>query len=136
MLVVEEYQQDPVHPQFFRKEDPLDNTTRVVVRVKVTNTGAVDGEDVAQLYIRDRVASITRPVKELKGFEKVSIAAGAHTDIEISLSAAELGFYDGDGQFVLEPGEFDIFVGGSSDTALHTRITISPEQQRNLLGAK
>ena len=110
-------------------------TGRIVVSVSVANTGAVDGEEVVQLYIHDRVASIARPVKQLKGFAKVAIKSGAQVKVKMQLSARELGFYDADGEFVLEPGDFDIFVGGSSDTAVHTRITISAEQQRNLLGS-
>lgn len=88
------------------------------VSVNVKNTGKVDGEEVVQLYIRDRVASVTRPIKELKGFEKVALKAGESQKVEFTLTEKELGFYDNQGKFVVESGEFDVMVGGSSETVL------------------
>jgi len=84
------------------------------VSVTVRNTGDVDGEEVVQLYIQDKVASVTRPKSELKGFEKVMIPAGTSKTIEFELSDSELGFYDNEGKFIVEEGEFDIMVGTSS----------------------
>ena len=81
------------------------------VSVIVTNTGDVDGEEVVQLYIRDKAASVTRPVKELKGFEKVAIKAGGSQTVTFTLGSEELGFFNNDGEYLVEPGEFDVMVG-------------------------
>lgn len=88
---------------------------QVNVTIDLKNTGKVAGEEVVQLYIRDRFASITRPVKELKGFEKLSLNPGESKTISFTLTEKELGFYNGQGKFVMEPGAFDVMVGGSSD---------------------
>ncbi len=90
------------------------NPKDVKVSVTVTNKGDRMGEEVAQLYIRDKVASNVRPVKELKGFEKFSLKPNESKKITFSLTENELGFYMPDGDFVVEPGEFDVMVGGSS----------------------
>jgi beta-glucosidase len=84
------------------------------VTATLTNTGARAGSEVVQMYIRDRVSSVTRPVKELKGFQKVSLEAGASTPVSIDITPQALAFYDIDMQFVVEPGEFEIMVGTSS----------------------
>ncbi len=94
------------------------------VSVQLKNSGDVKGEEVAQLYIRDRVASVTRPVKELKGFEKVSFEAGESKTVQFDLTEKELGFYNNEGKFVVEPGEFDIMVGGSSAETLKGKIKL------------
>ena len=86
----------------------------IKVTVTVKNTGKMDGEEVAQLYIHDKIASVVRPVKELKGFSKFNLKAGEFKTVEFVLTAAELGFYNNEGVFIVEPGEFDIMVGGSS----------------------
>ena len=100
----------------------------VLVQFEITNTSERDGTEIAQVYIRDRVASIARPILELKAFEKVSIAARGTVEITVKLAAKDLGFYGPDGDFRLEPGEFDVFVGGSStETQGHT-IHISKDQ--------
>ena len=84
------------------------------VTATLTNTGARAGSEVVQMYIRDRVSSVTRPVKELKEFQKVSLEAGASTPVSIDITPQALAFYDIDMQFVVEPGEFEIMVGTSS----------------------
>lgn len=94
------------------------------VSVDVVNSGDYDGEEVVQLYIRDKVASVTRPVKELKGFEKVYIKKGARKTVKFQLTDELLGFYNNRGKFVIEDGEFDIMVGGSSNTSLSTSYTL------------
>jgi beta-glucosidase len=93
--------------------------TEVQVSVTVTNTGNYDGEEVVQLYIRDKVASIVRPVKELKGFSKKMIKKGESITITFSLTKEELSFYDANGNFIVEPGEFDVMVGSSSEKGLN-----------------
>ncbi|MDJ0921532.1 MAG: beta-glucosidase BglX [Henriciella sp.] len=104
----------------------------IAVNVTVTNESEIDGEEVIQLYIRDRVASIARPVRELKAFEKEMLKAKSSLVIELKLSARDFGFYGPDGAFRLEPGEFDIFVGGSSQTSLTQTIRLSSDQLRSL----
>jgi beta-glucosidase len=88
------------------------------VRVTVKNSGKVDGEEVVQLYIRDIAASIVRPVKELKAFQKVFLKAGESKEISFVLSGKDLSFYDGEGNVRLENGAFKVMVGGDSKTVL------------------
>ncbi len=94
----------------------------VEVTVKLTNTGDRAGEEVVQLYIRDRAASVVRPTKELKGFEKLMLQPGESRTVAFRLTPQELGFYMPDGQFVTEPGTFDIMVGPNSNDLLQTTI--------------
>jgi beta-glucosidase len=94
------------------------NPAAIKVSVTVTNTGKYTGEEVAQLYIHDKVASIVRPVKELKGFSKFSLRPGESRQVSFTLTDKELGFYTGEGEFIVEPGGFEVMVGGSSDTVL------------------
>ncbi|MEQ1675928.1 MAG: glycoside hydrolase family 3 N-terminal domain-containing protein [Chitinophagaceae bacterium] len=82
--------------------------------VTVRNAGSYDGEEVVQLYIRDITGSVVRPVKELKGFQKVMIKAGEAKEIRFSIGAEDLRFYDDKLQFIYEPGEFQLFIGGNS----------------------
>ncbi len=86
--------------------------------VTVTNTGNFDGEEVVQLYLRDVVRSITPPKRELKGFQKVLVKKGESKEVTITLSPDDLKFYNGQLEFVAEPGEFEVFVGTNSDAQL------------------
>jgi beta-glucosidase len=88
------------------------------VSVEVTNSGDYDGKEVVQLYIRDLVGSITRPVKELKGFQKVEIKKGETKIVTFKLSLKDLKFYNSDLDFVAEPGKFHVFVGTNSSTTM------------------
>ncbi len=90
-------------------------TGKVDVSVQLKNTGSVKGKEVVQLYIRDLVASTVRPIKELKGFELVPLEAGESKTITFDLTKEELGFFDPQGKFIFEAGEFHVFIGGSSD---------------------
>jgi len=87
---------------------------KITVSVTVSNMGNRSGQEVVQLYIRDHAASIVRPVKELKGFEKVTLNAGESRTVTFTLTASELSFYDAEGRLILEPGKFSVFVGGNS----------------------
>lgn len=98
--------------------------TKIKVNVTIKNTGPVDGDEVVQLYIRDKVASIVRPVKELKGFTKIHLKAGETKTVEFALTSAELGFYDNTGKFITEPGNFDLMVGTNSEEGLSTTFTL------------
>jgi beta-glucosidase len=86
----------------------------IVTTVTVTNSGGRDGEEVVQLYIRDPRASVTRPVLELKGFVRVSVPAGESRAVTFTTPVGQLGFYDRELAYVVEPGEIDVFVGTSS----------------------
>jgi beta-glucosidase len=97
------------------------------VSVRVRNDGDVPAKEVAQLYIRDRVAGVSRPVKELKGFEKVRLRPGESRRLSFTLTDKELGYYNPRGEFVVEPGEFEVFVGGSSDAALSATFELEAE---------
>ncbi|WP_218598022.1 beta-glucosidase BglX [Polaribacter sp. NJDZ03] len=88
------------------------------VSVEVTNSGNYDGKEVVQLYIRDLVGSVTRPVKELKGFQKVEIKKGETQNITFKISVEDLKFYNSELDFVAEPGQFQVFVGTNSDTKM------------------
>jgi beta-glucosidase len=88
----------------------------VEVSVRVRNTGEVAGKEVAQLYLRDRVATVSRPVKELKGFEKLRLEPGEARTLRFTLSEDELGFYGPEGDYRVEGGQFDVMIGGSSAT--------------------
>lgn len=88
------------------------------VNVTVTNSGNYDGEEVVQLYIRDHTASIIRPVKELKGFQKVALKKGESQTLSFDLANDKLSFYDEAGNSVLEQGKFSVFVGGNSRDVL------------------
>jgi len=96
----------------------------VKVSVEVTNTGNLEGKEVVQLYIRDITASLSRPVKELKGFELVSLKKGETRTITFNLTDAELGFYNNNGEYVVEPGKFKIFVGTSSNEVLESEFEL------------
>lgn len=87
---------------------------KLTATVTVTNTGSRDGAEVVQLYIRDLVGSVTRPVKELKGFEKIFLKAGESRKVSFSITPELLKFYNYDLQFVCEPGDFDVMIGGNS----------------------
>lgn len=84
------------------------------VSIKVTNQGKRDGSEVVQLYIRDLVGSVTRPVKELKRFQKINLKAGETKMVSFTLGTKDLSFYNSDLKFVAEPGKFQVFVGGNS----------------------
>jgi len=89
----------------------LKNNRKITAAVTVTNTGNMDGEEVVQLYIRDMVGSIARPVKELKGFQKVFLRKGESRSIQFDISVNDLKFYNSSLNYVAEPGEFKVFIG-------------------------
>ena len=100
-----------------KKKIKLDGSTRVLA--EVTNTGTRPGSEVVQMYIRDLVSSVTRPIKELKGFEKVALAPGETKTVALTITPDSLAFFDVRMKYVVEPGEFEIMVGTSSrDTDL------------------
>jgi len=96
----------------------IDMNGSVEVSVDVTNSGDYDGKEVVQLYVRDLVGTVTRPVKELKGFQKVEIKKGETKTVSFTLTVEDLKFYNSELDFVAEPGQFQVFVGTNSDTKM------------------
>jgi beta-glucosidase len=94
----------------------MKNNDKLQASVDVTNTGNFDGKEVVQLYIRDLVGSVTRPVKELKGFQKINLKKGETQTVTFEITVEDLKFYNSDLQFVAEPGKFQLFIGTNSDT--------------------
>lgn len=92
----------------------LSASERIEASVKVSNTGKYDGEEVVQLYIRDLVGSVTRPVKELKGFKKIFLKAGESQTVMFTITEADLRFYDINMNYTAEAGAFHVFAGGNS----------------------
>ena len=114
---------------FEYKNLKLDKSTyskgeKVNVSVELTNTGNFDGKEVVQLYIRDVTASLSRPVKELKGFELVELKKGETKTIRFALTENELGFFDNNGNYLVEPGTFKVFVGTNSDEVKETEFVL------------
>ena len=103
-----EYSAPKVNKKTFAKGE------KVEVTVTVKNTGIYAGKEVVQLYVKDDFASVVRPVKELKGFEMVDLQPNESKTLSFSLGEKELGFYNQDGKFVVEPGTFKIMIGGNS----------------------
>jgi beta-glucosidase len=96
----------------------------VKIRVRVTNVGDRDGATVAQLYMRDIVASTTRPVRELKGFERLYLKKGESRIVEFLLTPKDMAFCRKDMRFDQEPGEFKVWVGNSSDATLEEEFVV------------
>ena len=92
--------------------------------ITVTNTGTRDGDEIVQLYIHDKVASISRPVRELKGFKRIHLDAGESKDVSFDITPDLLKFYDANLKEVLEPGQFDLMIGASSINNKTTLFTV------------
>jgi len=92
---------------------------KAIVSVRVVNTGQRAGDEVVQLYVRDQISSVTRPVKLLKGFQRITLAPGADQTIEFEITPDQLSLLDAHLEWIVEPGQFDLMVGGSSEQ-LHT----------------
>lgn len=92
------------------------------ISVNVSNTGLFDRERVVQLYVSDLVASITRPLKDLKGFQKIKIAKGETKKVTFTLTKTGLAFYNSNLEFKTENGEFEVFVGTNSQDCLSTKF--------------
>ena len=94
--------------------EKIKNGESVQVSVNVTNTGKMKGDEIVQLYIRDKVSSVTRPVKELKDFKRISLEAGETKTVQFTIDPSKLAFWDINMNFVVEPGEFEVMIGRSS----------------------
>jgi beta-glucosidase len=93
--------------------------------VDVTNTGTRKGDEVVQLYIHDPVASISQPVRRLRGFERVTLEPGEKRTVTFTLDRSDFGFYDNRGEFVVEPGTIDVFAGNSSKADLKQSFSVT-----------
>ncbi|WP_035716516.1 beta-glucosidase BglX [Christiangramia echinicola] len=102
----------------------LGKTGAIELSATVTNTGDHDGEEIVQLYIHDKVRSITPPGKELKGFKKIMLKKGESKTVTFQLNAEDLKFYNSELKHVAEPGEFDFFIAGSSDSKFDGSFTL------------
>lgn len=96
----------------------------VTISATITNTGNYAGEEVVQLYTHDKVRSITPPMKELKGFKKIFLEKGASQTVTFEITTEDLKFYNNKEEFIFEPGEFEFFVGGSSDNEFTRSFTV------------
>ena len=92
--------------------------------INLKNTGSRDADEIVQLYIRDMVASISRPVKELKGFQRIHLAAGESREISFDITPEMLKFYNAELKHVIEPGDFQIMVGGNSKEVKTQNLTV------------
>ena len=99
-------------------------TGELTAEITVTNTGKRDGTEVVQLYIRDLVGSVTRPVKELKGFERIFLKAGESKTVQFKITPEMLKFYNYDLQYVNEPGDFAVMIGGDSEQVKSAEFTL------------
>lgn len=102
----------------------MDANGKIMASVKVTNTGNRDADEVVQLYIRDLVGSTSRPVKELKGFQRISLKAGESKTVEFPVTVDLLKFYNYELEYVAEPGEFIVMIGGDSENVLSQSFTL------------
>jgi beta-glucosidase len=98
---------------------------RLTVTVDVENVGKRTGDEVVQLYIRELAASMTRPVKELKGFQRVTLQPGEKRRLEFALTGEQLGFWNREMRFVVEPGEFKVMVGPNSEDLIETKFEVA-----------
>ena len=103
---------------------PKSTTDKITVNIPVTNTGKRAGVETVQLYVRDMVGSITRPEKELKGFQRVEIKPGETANVKFELTRDDLRFYNSDLKFDAEPGEFKVFVGPNSRDVKEASFTL------------
>ena len=99
--------------------------SKVTATATITNTGSRDGDEIVQFYIRDRFSTIIRPVKELKGFQRIHLAKGESKTVSFDIDAVTLSYYDNDGKAVLEPGDFDIMIGASSADVQTAKLTLT-----------
>jgi beta-glucosidase len=98
---------------------------RLTASLEVENTGKRAGDEVVQLYVRDMAASRTRPLRELKGFERITLQPGEKRRVQFTLSSEHLGFYNREMHFLVEPGEFKVFVGNSSVGGLEASFAVT-----------
>jgi beta-glucosidase-like glycosyl hydrolase len=112
----------------------LASTESVTVQVSVTNTGQRAGDEIVQLYLRDDVASVTRPVRQLRGFRKIHLAPGETRSVNFNLGPQDFALLDQQFSSVIEAGTFTVFVGGDSTTTLQTRFEVTDSRELSASG--
>lgn len=106
------------------ESEAWNNNADITATLTVKNTGDRDADEIVQLYIRDKVASISRPVKELKGFQRIHLAAGESKEVSFKITPDMLKFYNADLKYIIEPGDFDIMVGPNSRDTKNVLFTV------------
>jgi beta-glucosidase len=130
---------DPLYPfgyglsytKFAYSDLTLDNKTlkaggKIIASVSVTNSGKVTGKETVQLYISQMVGSIARPVKELKGFQQITLEPGQTKEVSFQISVDDLKFYNSDLKYVYEPGNFKVFIGTNSKDVKEANFNLLP----------
>ncbi len=107
------------------EKETINRDESIRVTADITNTGSREGAEVIQMYIRDRVSSVTRPVKELKGFKKIWLKPGESRTVTLDITPESLSFYTINKEYVVEPGEFEIMIGNSSRDDDLTRVVLT-----------
>jgi beta-glucosidase len=97
---------------------------KLTASMDVTNTGARAGDEVVQLYLNDPTASISQPVRRLRGFERVTLRPGERRTVTFTVDRSDFGFYDNHGRFVVEPGAINLYAGDSSNASLTASFTV------------
>ena len=113
----------PLYQEKYYPSQTVKGNQTLKVNKKLKNSGKYDGAEIVQLYIRDMVGSNTRPVKELKGFQKIFLKAGESKTVTFNVTPEDLKFYDNNLKYDWESGEFEIFVGGDSQKTVSQKIT-------------
>ena len=119
------------YDDFTLDREQMTTDEEVTVRLTVRNTGDRAGEEIVQLYVQDLVGSVTRPVKELKGFRKIALPAGESQEVTFTLTADDLAFYTRDMQFKPEPGRFKVMVGPSSSQVQEREFALVPASTKS-----
>ena len=104
--------------------ESFESNEQIVASVDVTNTGYRDGEEIVQLYVRDLVGDVTRPVKELKGFKKVLLRKGEKAAVTFTMYPSDLSYYHQDMSYTFDPGDFELFIGTNSRDTKKTAFSI------------
>jgi beta-glucosidase len=106
------------------QKDTISRDECCTVAVDVTNTGNMAGDEIVQMYIRDLYSSVTRPVRELKDFRRIHLQSGETKKVELTITPEKLSFYDIQKNYTVEPGDFEIMVGTSSEEYMTTILTV------------
>ena len=102
----------------------MTSTDSITATVTVRNTGSYDADEIVQLYIHDKESSSVRPVKELKGFQRIHLTRGESKEVTFTITPSMLSYYDYDCRFTLEPGQFDIMIGTNSTSLSRSLLTV------------
>jgi beta-glucosidase len=109
----------------------IELSENIKVSVELTNAGQVEAEEIVQLYIRDLVASLTRPIRQLKGFQRISLKPKEKKTVTFNLPSTELGFHHSDMKYIVEPGKFHLWVGGDSQSGLKTEFAVIESKSKD-----